>query len=113
MNRWIVSFLCFLLTSPTVKAEDTKVAETTEDLTLCLAHWAKQLEPLQENMLDLAEMVFSATCHTQRDAMLVAAGALDAPDALTVYRKNWLHSVQAMVMLARAERLDIELTAAP
>jgi hypothetical protein len=71
------------------------------------------MEPLQDNMLDAAELVFSATCHSQRDAMLDAAGALNAPDAMIVYRKNWLHTVQAMVVGARAQRLGIELTLAP
>ncbi|WP_128515057.1 hypothetical protein [Tabrizicola thermarum] len=109
----VVCALLAGLLAPAVQADDLRVEETTQSLTQCLAHWATQLEPLQDNMLDLAEMVFSAACHTERDAMLEASGALNAPDALAVYRKNWLHSVQAMVLVARAERLGVELTIAP
>ena len=72
----------------------------------CYAHNAQLLEPHQDNMLDLAELLFLTTCYEEREAYFI----FQNERGLTQIGADRVRNLaREKVISARATRLNIEL----
>jgi hypothetical protein len=77
-----------------------------EEVMKCLLRRAVAFEPHQNNMFDLAAILTKTECIQERDAFL-KAHAMNSPEGIQAYEERILAEVQAMIVAARAQRLDI------
>jgi hypothetical protein len=93
----------------TVISSASVVAATEfEDLKSCFEGNVINLEPHQDNMLDLAELIFVTTCEQEKKSYSDSVQPRDQ-ETMKLYYSMMRIIVQQMVVKARADRLSIEI----
>ncbi len=74
----------------------------------CFKSNVRKLEPYQDNMLDLAAILFTTTCEDEKKSFFDSRETHDE-DMMNLHYSMMQILVQQMVIEARASRLDIQL----
>lgn len=79
-----------------------------ENLVDCLLGNVTSLEPHQDNMLDLAEIIFTTTCEKEKKSFFNSRQQRDQ-ETMEFHISMMKIVVQQMVVQSRADRLSIKL----